>query len=39
MPPPPNAVDFGVTDDVRGQVKIKMFEDLEYLVLLGTRVV
>ena len=34
-----NVVDLGVTDDVTGQVKVKMFDDLEYLVLSRTRAV
>ena len=34
-----NVVDFGATDDVTGQVKVKMFNDLEYLVLSRTRAV
>ena len=34
-----NAVDLGVTDDVPGQVKVKMFDDLTYLVLSRTTAV
>ena len=33
----PIVVDLGVTDDVKGQVKVKMFDYLAYLILLGTR--
>ena len=29
-------VDLGVTDDVAGEVKVKMFDDLAYLVLSRT---
>ena len=32
-----SVVDLGVTDDVTGQFKIKMFDGLEYLVLSRTR--
>ena len=32
-----NVVDFGVTNDVTGQVKVEMLDDLEYLVLSRTR--
>ena len=35
----PNIVDLGVSDDVTGQAKVKMFDDLEYLVLWRTRAV
>ena len=28
----PNVVDLEITDDVTGQVRVKMFDDLEYLV-------
>ena len=32
----PNVVDLGVTNDATGQVKVKMFGDLAYLVLSRT---
>ena len=34
----PNVVDLDVTADVTGQVKVKMFDDFEYLDLSSTRV-
>ena len=30
-----NVADVGVTDDVTGQVKVKMFDDMAYLVCLA----
>ena len=35
----PNVVDLGVTGDVTGQVKVKMLDDLAYLVLPRTTAV
>ena len=32
----PNFVDLGVTDDITGQVKVKMFDDFESLTLSRT---